>query len=127
MLRQMGTQRVQMKGILPWLVRWALHAGTRDFFLSFLGCSSPPSTKYFFPRRALFISIQLSPSPTKLGRLPLTCLSGRNLYLLTVKMRYQWHAGTITVEYLSTVFTERLPVLGNTRQILDASSKSEQF
>ncbi len=36
-------------------------------------------------------------------------------------------AGTITVEYLSTVFTARLPVLGNTRQILDASSKSEQI
>ncbi len=27
----MGTQRVQMKGVLPWLVRWALRAGTRDF------------------------------------------------------------------------------------------------
>jgi hypothetical protein len=27
----MGTQRVQMKGALPWLVRWACRAGTRDF------------------------------------------------------------------------------------------------
>jgi hypothetical protein len=28
----MGTQREQMKGILPWLVRWACSACTRDFF-----------------------------------------------------------------------------------------------
>jgi len=27
----MGTQRVQMKGVLPWLVGWACHSGTRDF------------------------------------------------------------------------------------------------
>jgi hypothetical protein len=31
-LRWMGTQRVQMKGVLPWLVRWAFRAGTRDFW-----------------------------------------------------------------------------------------------
>jgi hypothetical protein len=27
----MGTQRVQMKGVLSWLVRLAFRAGTRDF------------------------------------------------------------------------------------------------
>jgi hypothetical protein len=27
----MGTQRVQMKGVLPLLVCWACRAGTRDF------------------------------------------------------------------------------------------------
>ncbi len=33
----MGTQRVpKMKWVLPWLVRWAFRAGTRDFFLSWL-------------------------------------------------------------------------------------------
>ncbi len=26
-----GAQRVQMKGVLSWLVRWACHASTRDF------------------------------------------------------------------------------------------------
>jgi len=42
----MGTQRVQIKGVLPWLVHWAFHAGTRDFCpaLAALG----PGTKYFF-------------------------------------------------------------------------------
>jgi hypothetical protein len=27
----MGTQRVQMKEVLPWLVRWACRAGPRNF------------------------------------------------------------------------------------------------
>ncbi len=27
----MGTQGVQIKGVLPWLVRWAPRASTRDF------------------------------------------------------------------------------------------------
>jgi hypothetical protein len=27
----MGTQRVQIKGVLPWLVRWTRRAGTIDF------------------------------------------------------------------------------------------------
>ncbi len=43
-LRQMGTYRVQMKGVLPWLVRWARRTSTKDF-LSCLGCTSQPSTK----------------------------------------------------------------------------------
>ncbi len=45
-LRWMGTQWVQMKGVLPRLVRWA-------WFLFCLGCSNMPSTKYFFPHRTL--------------------------------------------------------------------------
>ncbi len=31
-LRQMGTQGVHIKGVLPCLFRWANHAGTKDFF-----------------------------------------------------------------------------------------------
>ena len=41
-----------MKGVLPWLVRLARRASTRDF-LSCLDCSRQPSTKYFFPHRTL--------------------------------------------------------------------------
>ncbi len=29
----MGTQRVQMKGVVPWLVHWPCRAGTIDFCL----------------------------------------------------------------------------------------------
>ncbi len=35
-LRQMGTQRVHIKGVLTWLVRWARRAGTIDFCPFFL-------------------------------------------------------------------------------------------
>jgi hypothetical protein len=34
-LRWMGTQRVQMEGVLPWFLRWSRRAGTRDFYLAF--------------------------------------------------------------------------------------------
>ncbi len=30
-LKAKGTQRVHMIGVLPWLIRWALHTGRRDF------------------------------------------------------------------------------------------------
>jgi hypothetical protein len=30
-LRGMGSQRGQIKGVLPWLAHWACRAGTRDF------------------------------------------------------------------------------------------------
>ncbi len=71
--RWMGTQRVQMKGALPCLVRWACRAGTRDF-CSALAVLVGPEQNIFF----------LSPSPSKLGRQPcwvaclLVCVSGGN-------------------------------------------------
>jgi hypothetical protein len=42
-----------MKGVLPWLVRWARHAGTRDFYPGLAALVSP-ITKYFFPHHTLF-------------------------------------------------------------------------
>jgi hypothetical protein len=46
-LRWMGTQRGQIIGVLPWLVRWTCRAGTIDFVLPWL-LYSQPSTKYYF-------------------------------------------------------------------------------
>jgi hypothetical protein len=47
-LRWMGTQRVQMKEVLPcWFV--GLVVPEQEILFS-LGCSSQPSTKYFFPQ-----------------------------------------------------------------------------
>ncbi len=43
----MGTQRVQMKGVLPWLVLGGLSCQYKRFLFS-LGCSSQPSTNIFF-------------------------------------------------------------------------------
>jgi hypothetical protein len=37
----MGTQRVQMKGVLPWLVRWTRRAGTIDFCHALAALVSP--------------------------------------------------------------------------------------
>jgi hypothetical protein len=42
-----------MKGVLPWLVLWARHAGYKRL-LSFLGRSSLPSKKLIFPYHVLF-------------------------------------------------------------------------
>jgi hypothetical protein len=48
----MGTQRVQMKGALPWLVRWECRAGTR-VFCSTLAALVAQYKIYFFPRRTV--------------------------------------------------------------------------
>jgi hypothetical protein len=37
----MGTYGVQMKGVLPWLVRLACRASTRDFYLALIALVSP--------------------------------------------------------------------------------------
>ncbi len=44
----MGTQRVQMKGVLPWLVRWARHARTRDFCPALAALVSPVQNVFQF-------------------------------------------------------------------------------
>jgi hypothetical protein len=44
---QIGTQRVQMKGILPLLVRWALCAGTRDFCPNLTALVGPVQNIFF--------------------------------------------------------------------------------
>ncbi len=49
----MRIQIVQMKGVLPWLVRWACHAGTRDFCSALAGLVGPVQN-IFFPHRPLF-------------------------------------------------------------------------
>jgi hypothetical protein len=49
-------QRVQMKvvkGILPWLVRWAHRVGTRDFYPALAALVSPVH-KYSFSHRTIF-------------------------------------------------------------------------
>jgi hypothetical protein len=51
----MKTQRVQMKGVLPWLVRRACRAGTRDFCPA-LAALVGTVRNILFPQCALFIS-----------------------------------------------------------------------
>ncbi len=46
-LRQMGTQKIQMKEVLPSLVRWALHAGTSDFCPALVAPVGPVQNIFF--------------------------------------------------------------------------------
>jgi hypothetical protein len=51
--------------VLPWLFRGGLSCQYKRF-LFYLGCSSRPSTKHFFSLNIIhYISILLSPSPSK--------------------------------------------------------------
>jgi hypothetical protein len=43
----MGTQSVQLKGVLPGLVRWACRAGTRDFCSAFAALVGPVHDNFF--------------------------------------------------------------------------------
>ncbi len=63
-LRQMGTQRVQMKGVLPWLFRWAHRAGTIDFCHAFAALVGPVQNIFSLP---LHYFKSFVPSPSKLG------------------------------------------------------------
>ena len=46
-LRQMGTQRVHMKGVNPCLVRWACRAGTRDLSPALAALVGPVQNIFF--------------------------------------------------------------------------------
>jgi hypothetical protein len=43
----METQRVQMKGVLIWQVRWACCAGTRDFCFALAALVGPVQNIFF--------------------------------------------------------------------------------
>jgi hypothetical protein len=74
----MGAQRVQMKGVLPCLVRWTCLAGTRDFCSALAALIGP--VQIFFPLTVhYFISVapveQQAGKAAVLGRLSLSmCL-----------------------------------------------------
>ncbi len=72
-----GTQRVQMKGVLPWLVCWACRAGKQDFILPWTPVG--PVQNIFFLTVHYFNSIvaiaQQARQAAVLGRLSLSmCL-----------------------------------------------------
>jgi hypothetical protein len=47
LLKLRGTQRVQMKGVLPWLVCWACRAGTSDFCPAYAALVGPVQDNVF--------------------------------------------------------------------------------
>jgi hypothetical protein len=80
----MGTQgvhRYSMKGVLPWLVRWARGAGTRDFSPALAALVGPVQNIFLSPYT---FSFDLSPSPSQPDRQSfrvaclLICVFGNN-------------------------------------------------
>ncbi len=47
----MGTLGVHVKGVLPWLVRWARRAGTMDFFPALSSLVIPEQNIFYEPER----------------------------------------------------------------------------
>jgi hypothetical protein len=52
-----------MEGILPWLVRWARRAGTKDFYPALAAMVSPVKNIFFLTVDHLSIYVFPSPSP----------------------------------------------------------------
>jgi hypothetical protein len=93
----MGAQRVQMKGVLPWLVRWACRASTRDF-CSALAALVGPVQKNFSPTVHYFNSFvpvaQQAGQAAMLGRLSLSmCLWSENSIVLASLYMYSLNRG----------------------------------
>jgi hypothetical protein len=59
----MGTQRVQMKGVLPWLVRWARRVGTRDFYPALAALVSPVQNFIFFTVNYFNLCVLIAQQP----------------------------------------------------------------
>jgi hypothetical protein len=58
----MGTQRVQSKGVLSWLIRWIRHAGTRDLYKLYPALAaliSPVQILFSLPYTILTINVPL--------------------------------------------------------------------
>jgi hypothetical protein len=83
----MVTQRVQMKGGLPWLVRWACRVGTREFFSAWTAQVGPVQNIIFLTVNYLksFVPIARQAGQTAvLGRMSLSmCLWERQTGLIS--------------------------------------------
>ncbi len=75
----MGTQSVQMKEVLPWLVRWACQAGTRDLYPALAALVSPVKNICFLIVHYFNLCVPIAQQPGQAvvqGRLSLNeCLS----------------------------------------------------
>jgi hypothetical protein len=77
----MGTYGVQIKGVLPWLVRWARRAGTRDFYIALAALVSPVQNMFFLTVHQFNVCVPIAQQPGQAvvrGRLSLNaCLWAR--------------------------------------------------
>jgi hypothetical protein len=58
----MGIQRVQTKGVLPWLVRWACRAraGTRDFCPALAASVGPVKKNFLTPHYCILFHVPIA-------------------------------------------------------------------
>ncbi len=73
-------ERVQMKGVLSWLVRWACHAGTRDFCLALAALVGPVHIFFLLTATLFQFIYPRSPPNWRVACLSL-CVSGRAVCL----------------------------------------------
>ncbi len=89
----MGTQRVQVKGVLPWLIHWACRAGTRDFCSALAALVSLVQNIFFLSAHyfnAFYVPIAQQAGPAAvLGRLSLNLTLASVADKLTYKYRQQ--------------------------------------
>jgi hypothetical protein len=58
-----------MKGVLPWLVHWACHAGTRDFCSALAALVGPVQNNFFFTVHYFNAFVPIAQQYFVLGRL----------------------------------------------------------
>ncbi len=63
----MGTQTVQLKGVLPWLVRWAGRASTRDFYPAVAALVSLVQNIYFLTVHYFNLCVPIAQQPAGLA------------------------------------------------------------
>jgi hypothetical protein len=59
----MGTQKVQIKGVLPWLVRETPRIGTRDFCPALAALVSPVKTIFFLTVQYFHSRVPIAQQP----------------------------------------------------------------
>jgi hypothetical protein len=70
----MGNQRGQMKGVLPWLVRWSRPAGTIDFCPALAALVSPVQNIIFLTPHFFTIFVPITQQPGQAGCLCVSVL-----------------------------------------------------
>jgi hypothetical protein len=92
-LTQMGTYRVQLKDVLPWLVRSG--AGTRDFYHALAALASPVQKIFFLTAHYSNLSVPIAQQPGH------PIVQGRLSLNVCLRLRLSTVAGPTSPSFLS--------------------------
>ncbi len=108
----MGTQRVQRKGGLPWLVRWARHVDKRDFYPALAALVSQVQN-IFLSLPTLFYFL-CPHRPTNSGQAVVQGRLSLDVWLRVRRKLIQWnppspitHSSVLLVSLMSTAGTNK--------------------